>query len=74
MKEALEGYINPIEGKEDEAELVYGPPKDMVTRVTSWMEDTAEMQTESMLELADAIRDEMGQAESMHLLGVVKSH
>jgi hypothetical protein len=32
----------------------------MVDRVTGWMEDTAEMQTESMLELADAIRDEMG--------------
>ena len=44
----------------------------MVTRVTSWMEDTAEMQTESMLELADAIRDEMGQAQSDAFVGVVK--
>ena len=59
------------EGKEDEAELVMAA-KDMVTRVTSWMEDTAEMQTESMLELADAIRDEMGQAESDSFVGVVK--
>ncbi len=71
MKEALEGYINLIEGKEDEAELVMAA-KDMVTRVTSWMEDTAEMQTESMLELADAIRDEMGQSESDAFVGVVK--
>ena len=31
-------------------------PKDMVDRLTGWMEDTAEMQSESMLELADAIR------------------
>ena len=60
-----------IEGKEDEAELVMAA-KDMVTRVTSWMEDTAEMQTESMLELADAIRDEMGQSESDAFVGVVK--
>ena len=59
------------EGKEDEAELVMAA-KDMVTRVTSWMEDTAEMQTESMLELADAIRDEMGQSESDAFVGVVK--
>lgn len=59
------------EGKEDEAELVMAS-KDMVTRVTSWMEDTAEMQTESMLELADAIRDEMGQAQSDAFVGVVK--
>ena len=71
MKEALEGYINLIEGKEDEAELVMAA-KDMVTRVTTWMEDTAEMQTESMLELADAIRDEMGMAESDNFVGVVK--
>ena len=59
------------EGKEDEAELVMAS-KDMVTRVTSWMEDTAEMQTESMLELADAIRDEMGQSQSDAFVGVVK--
>ena len=32
----------------------------MVNRVTGWKEDTAEMQAESMLELGDAIRDEMG--------------
>lgn len=48
------------EGAEDTAELVMAA-KDMVDRITGWMEDTAEMQTESMLELADAIRDEMGQ-------------
>jgi len=53
------------EGAEDHAELVMAA-KDMVDRLTGWMEDTAEMQTESMLELADAIRDELGaeQAES----------
>jgi hypothetical protein len=71
LKEAIEGYIKLIEGKEDEAELVMAS-KDMVTRVTSWMEDTAEMQTESMLELADAIRDEMGQAQSDSFVSIVK--
>ena len=59
------------EGAEDQAEIVMAA-KDMVDRVTNWMEDTAEMQTESMLELADAIRDEMGQAESDSFVGVVK--
>ena len=44
----------------------------MVDRVTSWMEDTAEMQTESMLELADAIRDEMGMQQSDAFVGTVK--
>jgi hypothetical protein len=36
------------------------------------MEDTAEMQTESMLELADAIRDEMGSAQSEAFTNTVK--
>ena len=46
--------------------------KDMVDRVTGWMEDTAEMQTESMLELADAIRDEMGAEKSEAFTNAVK--
>jgi len=46
--------------------------KDMVDRVTGWMEDTAEMQTESMLELADAIRDEMGSEAAEAFTGSVK--
>ncbi len=59
------------EGAEDQAELVMAS-KDMVNRVTSWMEDTAEMQTESMLELADAIRDEQGQEKSDAFVQTVK--
>lgn len=68
-KETKESIVR--EGAEDQAELVMAA-KDMVNRVTSWMEDTAEMQTESMLELADAIRDEMGQTESDSFVGLVK--
>ena len=60
------------EGAEDQAELVMAA-KDMVNRVTGWMEDTAEMQTESMLELADAIRDEQGQEKSDAFVQTVKS-
>jgi len=60
-----------VEGKEDEAELVMAA-KDMVDRVTGWMEDTAEMQTESMLELADAIRDELGSDQSESFVNTVK--
>jgi hypothetical protein len=59
------------EGAEDQAELVMAA-KNMVERVTSWMEDTAEMQTESMLELADAIRDEMGNDQSEAFVNSVK--
>jgi hypothetical protein len=59
------------EGAEDQAELVMAA-KDMVDRLTGWMEDTAEMQTESMLELSDAIRDEMGQEQSEAFVNAVK--
>jgi hypothetical protein len=56
---------------QDKAELVMAS-KDMVDRLTGWMEDTAEMQTESMLELADAIRDEMGSEQSEAFTALVK--
>src|SRR6056300_1135592 len=59
------------EGAEEAAELVMAA-KDMVNRITGWMEDTAEMQTESMLELADAIRDEMGSEQSEAFVNAVK--
>ena len=59
------------EGAEDQAGMVMAA-KDMVDRVTSWMEDTAEMQTESMLELADAIRDEMGSDQMQGFVQSVK--
>jgi hypothetical protein len=59
------------EGEEDKAELVMAA-KDMVDRITGWMEDTAEMQTESMLELADAIRDEYGSEASESFTSTIK--
>ena len=59
------------EGAEEAAELVMAA-KDMVDRITGWMEDTAEMQTESMLELADSIRDEMGSEQSEAFVNIVK--
>ena len=68
IDEAIE-QVN--EGEEDKAELVMAA-KDMVDRVTGWMEDTAEMQTESMLELADAIRDEMGSEKSEAFTAALK--
>jgi hypothetical protein len=68
IDEAIESLA---EGAEDNAELIMAA-KDMVDRVTGWMEDTAEMQTESMLELADAIRDEMGSEAAEAFTAAVK--
>ena len=59
------------EGAEEQATLVMAA-KDMVDRITGWMEDTAEMQTESMLELGDKIRDEMGVDQSDTFINTVK--
>ena len=59
------------EGAEEAATLVMAS-KDMVDRITGWMEDTAEMQTESMLEIGDKIRDEMGSEQSEAFIGTVK--
>ena len=67
--EAKESVVR--EGAEDNAEIIMAA-KDMVDRVTNWMEDTAAMQTESMLELADAIRDEMGVDQSTQFVQGVK--
>ena len=60
-----------VEGEEDKAELVMAA-KDMVDRITGWLEDTAEMQSESMLELGDAIRDELGQEQSQAFIDQTK--
>lgn len=68
---SIDEAITMSEGAEDSAELVMAA-KDMVDRLTGWMEDTAEMQTESMLELADAIRDEMGSEASEAFTSLVK--
>ena len=50
---------NVKEGVEEQSELILAA-KDMMDKVTSFLEDLASMKTEGMLELADRIRDEMG--------------
>jgi hypothetical protein len=71
-KDIIGNYFTTLlEGAEDHAELVMAA-KDMVDRLTGWMEDTAEMQSESMLELADAIRDEMGAEQADQFTNTVK--
>jgi hypothetical protein len=47
------------EGEEEKAALIMSS-RDMVDRVTGWLEDVSSMKAESMLELVDSIRDELG--------------
>jgi len=51
------------EGIEQQSELILAA-KDMMDKVTGYLEDLASMKTEGMLELADRIRDEMGAEKS----------
>ena len=51
--------VGLTEGEEEKAELIMAS-KDMVDRITGWLEDVASMKSEAMLDLLDSIRDEMG--------------
>lgn len=68
-KSANESYLQ--ESEEDKAELVMAA-KQMVERLTGWMEDVAEMQTEAMLDLSDSIRNELGQESADSFINTVK--
>jgi len=59
------------EGAEEQAELTMAA-KDMVDRFTAFLEDVAEMGAEGMLELADSIRDELGQEQADNFVNTVK--
>ena len=48
-----------LEGEEDKAKVIMAT-KDMVDRVTGWLEDTAAMKAEQLLELQDSIRETLG--------------
>lgn len=47
------------EGEEEKAALIM-KARDMVDKITGWLEDTASMKSETLLELVDSIRDELG--------------
>lgn len=48
-----------LEGEEDKAETIMAT-KDMVDRITGWLEDVAAMKAEQLLELLDSIRETQG--------------
>ena len=57
------GKMVASEGVEEQSELILAA-KDMMDKVTGFLETLASMKTEGMLELADRIRDEMGAEKS----------
>lgn len=60
-----------LEGEESKAEIIMAT-KDMVDRITGWLEDTAAMKAEQLLELQDSIRDEIGSDVAQSYVEAVK--
>lgn len=58
LTESQASYIL-AEGEETKAEIIMAT-KDMVDRITGWLEDVAGMKAEQLLELLDSIRENMG--------------
>lgn len=48
-----------MEGEEQKAEIILAT-KDMIDRITGWLDDLANLKAEQLLELLDSIRAEMG--------------
>lgn len=72
--EVLRGVLSErtlTEGEEEKAALIMSA-RDMVDKVTGWLEDTASLKSETMLELVDSIRDELGSDISAQFSGKVK--
>lgn len=59
------------EGEEEKAALIMSA-RDMVDKITGWLEDTASLKSEAMLELVDSIRDELGSDISTQFNNKVK--
>ena len=59
------------EGEESKAEIIMAT-KDMVDRITGWLEDVAAMKAEQLLELQDSIRDQLGSDVAQSYVETVK--
>ena len=70
LNETLASYIL-AEGEEDKAKIIMAT-KDMVDRVTGWLEDVAAMKAEQLLELTDSIREVLGSDVSQQYSDAVK--
>lgn len=60
-----------LEGEEQRAEIIMAT-KDMVDRITGWLEDVAAMKAEQLLELMDSIREDQGSDVAQRYQDAVK--
>lgn len=59
------------EGEEEKAALIMSS-RDMVDKITGWLEDVASLKAETMLDLVDSIRDELGSDVAEQFSSTVK--
>jgi len=72
LRESVANYIVYLsEGEEEKAEVIMAT-KDMVDRVTGWLEDVAAMKAEQLLELTDSIREALGSDVAQQYTDAVK--
>jgi cell pole-organizing protein PopZ len=72
LSESRANYIVYLaEGEEEKAENIMAS-KDMVDQITGWLEDTAALKAEQLLELQDSIRETMGSAVAQQYVDAVK--
>lgn len=68
---AAEHILYLSEGEAEKAEIIMAT-KDMVSRVTGWLEDVAAMKAEQLLELLDSIRESSGNDVAQQYQDTVK--
>ena len=66
-----EHIVYLAEGESEKAEVIMAT-KDMVDRVTGWIEDVAAMKSEQLLELLDSIREHFGSDTAQQYSNAVK--
>jgi hypothetical protein len=72
LKESVASNIVYLsEGEADKAEIIIST-KDMVGRITGWLEDVAAMKAEQLLELLDSIRETQGNDVAQQYQDAVK--
>ena len=70
LSESQASYVL-LEGEEEKAKNIMAA-KDMVDRITGWLEDTAQLKAEQLLELTDSIRENAGSDVAQQFTNAVK--
>ena len=60
LRESVANHIVYLEEGEEEKAKIIMSTKDMVDRITGWLDDVSAMKAEQLLQLLDSIREELG--------------